>query len=969
MAASDYILGEYCDDIGISIANLQDVSLLPTLSSDMLTKGVVFELNKYRSNNSHSWNDLYTWLTKLCGCTPPSTLASVKTALSKLNKKRAELIRNKCSDQVNQIFKQPFFPQPKVHLEVSSVAADTATQQDIHITGAKLCTRNVNKKLRRRDERIKQYKEDIKSLCKQNDILQKNLETAKCKKEQSRVAAFRSSKSKEAEVAEIDVKIQLIEENLLYRINELETTCSHLKECIEETKIERDELSERLSQVESKVVATKTHKQLYNDNVRQCCMELMSFNVGMKQVEPVIKSVLHNLTNLEVAELPKLPTLVSMLPEMKTLAYQQLGEELTKSSNLTLHSDGTSKFSQHYEGFQVSTSLGSYSLGLTEILTGSADVALQTLKGILEDINFVVGNGTGQKILACIKNTMSDRHIVEKNFNKILEDYRAEVLPEVVSNWSALSIEEKSNFISLNNIFCGMHVIVGLADTAAAVLLEWEKVCSDSIITSPHAMVNKSEPGTIRLIRTACKAFSKHGSEKSGVYQPFTAFLKLNKIPRNPLASFRGNRFNIVFYDAGALYQIAPVAEKFLKDVWQTPNQLLKAVLADLLIPQYIAGCKALGIISKIVTAPLWRVLECKDVTILDMNERFRTLLTSLKNWSCDPTSVISGDAFAFDDFPPKEDDIYQSLFTKSTHDDTVCEILKLLFAAFYRHLMHLVEDHLPGGRYDGFEDRLSEETISVPKTNTVSERDFAQLDRLLREKPNSAIISLEALILFNNNQTYKWLDHKEPSVRAELMANARKCGLEFKKQYKIRKGKMLEERNEILRAKQTALARLQEKKVRVKEHLTQAMMVYGLWQTKEQISQGIAKCKSNTSKLKALKAQLDFRKKVLEQEYNDRYVFCLSKNKRKLTVDEVCSNLEKLLCSCSNYRDLEGLAGKRIKHKWKDEDDEKWYYGTILNLVPGTKDWYNIKYDGEEEVLSLNILIDIEKGDLEFLD
>ena len=113
----------------------------------------------------------------------------------------------------------------------------------------------------------------------------------------------------------------------------------------------------------------------------------------------------------------------------------------------------------------------------------------------------------------------------------------------------------------------------------------------------------------------------------------------------------------------------------------------------------------------------------------------------------------------------------------------------------------------------------------------------------------------------------------------------------------------------------------------------------------------------------------LNFRKKVLEQEYNDQYVFCLSKNKRKLSVDEVCSNLEKLLCSCSSYRDFEGLAGKRIKHKWKDEDDENWYYGTILDLVPGTKDWYNIKYDGEEEILSLNILMDIEKGDLEFLD
>ena len=216
-------------------------------------------------------------------------------------------------------------------------------------------------------------------------------------------------------------------------------------------------------------------------------------------------------------------------------------------------------------------------------------------------------------------------------------------------------------------------------------------------------------------------------------------------------------------------------------------------------------------------------------------------------------------------------------------------------------------------------------------------------------------------MILFNNNQTFKWLDEKEASVQAELMAKARKCGLEFKKQYKVRKRKMLEERNEILRAKQAALAHLQAKKVMEKENLMQAMMIYGLWQTKEQIVQGVAKFKSNTSKLKALKAQLDFRKKVLEQEYDDQYVFCLSKNKRKLSVGEVCYNLEKLLCSSSSYRDLEGLVGKRIKHKWKDEDDEKWFYGTILDLVPGTMDWYNIKYDGEEDILSLNIQIDIE--------
>ena len=30
-------------------------------------------------------------------------------------------------------------------------------------------------------------------------------------------------------------------------------------------------------------------------------------------------------------------------------------------------------------------------------------------------------------------------------------------------------------------------------------------------------------------------------------------------------------------------------------------------------------------------------------------------------------------------------------------------------------------------------------------------------------------------------------------------------------------------------------------------------------------------------------------------------------------------------------------------------------YIGTILDTVPGTHDWYNIKYDDIEQVLSLN--------------
>ena len=148
-----------------------------------------------------------------------------------------------------------------------------------------------------------------------------------------------------------------------------------------------------------------------------------------------------------------------------------MAEQLTSSDYLTLHSDGTSKYGQHYGGFQVSTSDSAYSLGLPEMLTGSADVTLTTLKVILEDIELLTSEGMG-KILACIQNTMSDQHIVQKKFNCLLEDYRSEILPTEVSDWDILSAEEQLSLLSLNNFFCGMHLIVGLADTAAATLLQ-----------------------------------------------------------------------------------------------------------------------------------------------------------------------------------------------------------------------------------------------------------------------------------------------------------------------------------------------------------------------------------------------------------------------------------------------------------------------------------------------------------------
>lgn len=138
----------------------------------------------------------------------------------------------------------------------------------------------------------------------------------------------------------------------------------------------------------------------------------------------------------------------------------------------------------------------------------------------------------------------------------------------------------------------------------------------------------------------------------------------------------------------------------------------------------------------------------------------------------------------------------------------------------------------------------------------------------------------------------------------------------------------------------------MQEKKLKEKETLTNDLMVYGLWQTESDIAQGLAKLRSKTAKIKALKVQLTFRKKVLEQAHPDKEIFFFSKNKQQLTVDELSQNLTKLISPQAHNQNTVGpaqqanqmLISRRIRHRWKDCDSsEQWYLGTILSFVPGT--------------------------------
>ena len=150
-------------------------------------------------------------------------------------------------------------------------------------------------------------------------------------------------------------------------------------------------------------------------------------------------------------------------------------------------------------------------------------------------------------------------------------------------NWTQLTENEKSVCYRMCNFFCGLHILVNLADVTSKTLKEFEvkiDVSKKGAAAEPGLVFSHSESGTVRLVRTACKAFTRGADEKSGAYRAFTDYL-LSKGENNKLINFKGNRFNVFLLDSGLVFFYAQHICNFLENVHGTPNYQLRSVLVD----------------------------------------------------------------------------------------------------------------------------------------------------------------------------------------------------------------------------------------------------------------------------------------------------------------------------------------------------------------------------------------------------
>lgn len=142
--------------------------------------------------------------------------------------------------------------------------------------------------------------------------------------------------------------------------------------------------------------------------------------------------------------------------ERLMLAQKQLSESLPNRENLTIYTYETTKYVTKFGGYHLSDSEGRiYVLGLRQLLTKSGRDTLAVFQDILQDIDdrSEKTHLASMKILLKITATMSDRASSELQFNELLEKFRADVLPELMTNWNELSDEDQRSASSLLNFF------------------------------------------------------------------------------------------------------------------------------------------------------------------------------------------------------------------------------------------------------------------------------------------------------------------------------------------------------------------------------------------------------------------------------------------------------------------------------------------------------------------------------------
>ncbi|CAC5398192.1 unnamed protein product [Mytilus coruscus] len=494
---------------------------------------------------------------------------------------------------------------------------------------------------------------------------------------------------------------------------------------------------------------------------------------------------------------------------------------------------------------------------------------------------------------------------------------------------------------------------------------------------APEIQVFSTDSKTISFLRFCGKCFGRGVDEKSGCYSSFRTHVE-NENEKVMFVDFRGNRFNIIFLMGQIAYYHHPRILYFFERVHGVKNTLHKLTLQLVKKTYIIACCKVLGLISKLITAPLWRLIE-SNKHVLHLNETYFALLQYLERMSKDANPFFSGEEYPFSDDLMEKDNIFDNLIQPVNGiDEKACAFAQMAFKGLHGVVERAMKEQLPGGKFFEPTQELFNQSKSVIPHNKLPERVFGMLDFFLRYRPNASTISNEAFLMFVFNKSSEWLETLPQEEREKLLNDSIKEGREIRVKYRKRLAEITEHRKQKLKDKQIALEKKQKAVLKAKSQHTNDIIYFGLWQNRDQVDTILEEIPGVSEKRKALISQIRFRQKVLKQSVNDEKIYHVTEKGKAHSIDKLKENVLKLIKDAGEgvgserkSQNVPLFVGKRVVHTF---EDGKWN-GRVISVVQGFPDFYNIIYDKDVEDITTPTAIytyklkeDYRNGNLEII-
>ena len=803
-------------------------------------------------------------------------------------KERTVFLQNENTKQKNELDKL----SSKLNTSHKCVLAARGQAREMKRTISALKRANVYRRYCRLQTQCDNLKQQLATL----DGVSSRLENERKKKRTYQITACKS-----------DAKRRKLEEHLA----NAEDTIMHLLDQCENMQ---------------EVPETRTESGYYKDFVIKCIYQLIGeCEVPAGRCRQVIQTVSNYIFSVAFPDdaLPAKSSNLRFADQSHGLAKLQIADELGKQE-FDLHCDGTSRSNKKFVGMQVTLK------NKRTLCMGFDPVAHETAQTLLDlAINklteFAVLNSPQdsakelERMLGNVVGFMSDRANTMKCVGRLLNEHIT----------TALQKE-----IQIQFLHCNAHFLLGASTAAEKGLVQATKDMGlEGCLGRDNLPVfqgfsRSTESAVCRYIRMACDTIGPRGDEKCGCHSDWLAFCASHE-KTSIITSYRGNRFNNLFTAAAGLIHHREDILNFF-DLRQPSNLKQRSVHADVASDELNIMLLAVALVYVYFTGPFWMFVK-SDIHYLDQYTYIQPMYFALKKLTQQPDMLLEEDAVPHD--------VESFRLRKGAAVDSVVQVrilltqeqkvsLRPVMRCLAEELVGVTErqlcDFLADGKYGSPPTpELREKMQHCQLTNLLGEACFADLDYTMFKNRGATLHHHSTLNMVKRNKTVSsWLQRKSPDEQQQLMKKVRSLGPQLRRthcqQQLIVWHEIAEEMERKKHQEEEDKAR-KEQKLRQQKNLIIQMVTLqgGPCQTAPDIISLLKKHRTKGLKMKAVKAQIDYHKIVLQAT-------SAKLKTTKIGLMDLAKNLVCFLCGEDTATgDLAAACITQRKRRWSASADD----------------------------------------------